>query len=264
MFVLFIDNTLNTLPVFILRNNFLIVLINWSRLVFLSYFNSWTLYSFLILWSMIRNLNNLWFFSKSASIFFSISNRSLYLLLRNLLNKLRNLRFDYNPWKSGLNIRICVRWSKSFENSEFGLLLGILWLLRWNWFIIDGLSLDISWRCNWRKTLRLSLVWRLSNILLRIRWREQSLRRVLLLLGSWSWILESLLTHFLWKLRVLIILILIIISLQFVRLLIILNLFWKRYAIQFLCITYLIKVYLIHIFQVISMSIIFISISHRL
>ena len=213
LLVLLINDILNAFPVFVLGISLLMVWIHWSCLVFLSYFNPWTLDSFLVLWGKIWHLNYLWFFSKCASIFISISNRSLNLLLRNLMNYLRNLRFDYNPWKSSLNVRLCVRWSESFVNSELWFLHDILWLLRWIRLIIDGLSLDISWRCDWRRTLSLSLIWRLNKILLRVRWREQSLLRVLLLLGSWGWVLVWLLTHFLWKLRVLIILFLIIISL---------------------------------------------------
>ena len=141
-----------------MRKTIQIIRIHRSSLVFLCNFNPRAYNSFLILWGQIRNLNNLWLFSKSTSIFVSVPDRSLNLLLRNLLNKLGNLRFDNNTGKSSLNIRICVRWPESFVNSKLWLLKNILRLLRWIRFEIDSLSLDISWRCDWGKTLRLSLI----------------------------------------------------------------------------------------------------------
>ena len=217
-----IDHTLNAFPIFIWRKHINIECINWFCLIFLCYSYPWTLHSFLILWTKIWYLNNLWFFSKCASIFFSISYRSLNLLLRNLLKGLRNLRFYHNSWKSSLYIWISIRWSESFINSEFWLLLNILWLR----FVVKWLSRNLSRRCDRRKTLRLSLILRLTNILLRIGWRQQS--GLGILLSSRSWVLVGLITHFLCKIRVLIIYLIIIIILQFVRLI---NLFRKRYAI---------------------------------
>jgi hypothetical protein len=133
---------LNAFPIFVQGDSVHIECFDWLSLIFLCYSYPWALHSFLILWAKIWYLNNLRFFSECTSIFFSISYWSLDLLLWSWLvllwswlvlqwswlEGLRNLRFDDNPWKSSLYIRISIRWSETFIYCEFWLLLNVLWL----------------------------------------------------------------------------------------------------------------------------------------
>jgi len=146
-------------PIFVQGDRIHIECFDWLSLIFLCYSYPWTLYSFLILWAKIWYLNNLRFFSECTSIFFSISYWSLNLLLWSWLVLLwswlvglRNLRLYNDSWKSSLYIRISIRWSEAFIYCELWLLLNVLWLR----FVVYRLSWNLSWWCDWRKTLRLS------------------------------------------------------------------------------------------------------------
>ncbi len=147
-----INHTLNAFPIFIQGERIHIKCFNWLSLVFLCYSYPRALHSFLILWAKVWYLNNLRLLPKCASVFFCISYWSLNLLLWSLLKGLRNLRLDHNSRKSSLYVRISIGWSESFVYGEFWLLLNVLWLR----FVVDGLSWNLSWRCDWRKALGLS------------------------------------------------------------------------------------------------------------